>query len=683
MQLTLEEALKKGIEAHKAGRTQEAEQLYAAILNAQPKHPDANHNMGVLAVGMGKLDEALPFFKRALDSNPSIRQYWLSNAEALIKLKRFDEATKNLQIAIKIQPDFLEAHYNLGILQTKNDNLDEAIASYKRAIEIQPNHSAAHYNLGNIYKEKEQYDTALEHYRLAVQAKPDYAMAHNNMGTILKEIGDVTAAIESFERTIDIDGQAVESRCNLAEVLIDNDQLIAAQKIIKTAMTINPSYAPAQQVYSTILMKLCDFRKVIKHSDLALSLGDDASIWASRLFNWIYHPDLSAEEICNEHIRWGEKFSQLGNTSFVDHDKSINRRLKIGYVSPDFRDHSCSFFFEPLFSHHDHTRFELFAYSNVQHEDETTQRFKRYFDTWRSIRNLSDQSAFDMIQKDQIDILIDGCGHMRDTRLHVFAMKPAPVQVTWLGAAWTTGLRQMDYVLFDPHMAPSGTRTSEAVFQLPETWVAYRPGKRAINELVTELPALKNSYVTFGYSGRTERLNYQVFNTWSRLLRKISSARLIMDFKCFSDPETTIYYKDLMEEFGIDTSRVTFRHSSNIFAALGDIDILLDSFPHSGGTMLFDSLWMGVPTITMASRPPVGRIGTSLMMNLNMDEWVVNDEDAYIKKAMSITQALDELALLRSNMRSRMQKSPVMNEGNYATHVEHAYAKMWEDWCKK
>jgi predicted O-linked N-acetylglucosamine transferase (SPINDLY family) len=431
------------------------------------------------------------------------------------------------------------------------------------------------------------------------------------------------------------------------------------------------------------LSYLSDYREVCKYSDTALSLVTDSErpiVWANRLFHWIYHPDLSAQEICAEHIRWGNQFAALGQEGFADHDRTPKRRLRIGYVSPDFRGHTCRFYFEPLFSQHDHTNFEVFAYSSVLHEDEHTQRLKPYFDHWRDIHSLSDEAAAQMIRQDKIDILVDGCGHMMDTRLTVFAYKPAPIQVTWLGSAWTTGLAQMDYVLFDPYMAPEGTAASEQIVRLPRTWAAFRPGERATQSPVKTSPAVTNGYVTFGYSGRSERLNHRVFKAWGRILARLPQARLVLDYKAFVDPKTQAYYKEFLQAHGVDTSRVLMRNSENIFEGLGDIDILLDSFPHSGGTMLFDAIWMGVPTLTVASPRPVGRIGTSLMTNLGLPEWVAQDEQEYEDKAIAFAQDIPALASLRSGMRAKMQASPVMNEKAFAQDVEGAFETMWRNW---
>jgi predicted O-linked N-acetylglucosamine transferase (SPINDLY family) len=316
----------------------------------------------------------------------------------------------------------------------------------------------------------------------------------------------------------------------------------------------------------------------------------------------------------------------------------------------------------------------------VVHEDEHTHRFKSYFDHWRNIIGVSDEGAAELIRKDKIDVLVDGCGHMADTRLAVFAHKPAPIQLTWLGAAWTTGLPQMDYVLFDPYMGPEGTAASEQIMHLPRTWCVYRPGERATQASVKTSPAVTNGYVTFGYSGRTERLNYRVFHTWGRILKRLPQARLILDYKPFNDPKTQTYYREFLQTHGVDTSRVIMRNSENVFEGHGDIDILLDSFPHSGGTMLFDAVWMSVPVITLASARPVGRVGTSLMTNLGLPEWVAKDEQEYEDKAVAFAQDIPALASLRSGMRARMLSSPVMDEKGFAQDMEAAFETMWATW---
>ena len=774
MELTIDEVLKRGVEAHQAGRIQEADGYYAAILKAQPNHPDANHNMGVLVASIGKVKESLPFFEIAVDENPGAVQYWLSYLDSLLNLNLFvqakkvlyqaqanggmgdqfeklDRTIKNrqerlvilpsehpsqhqlqpiielynrgefqltlnriLQLlkqfpksatlhnlcgagyagigqlddaihsygqALKLKPDLAEAYNNLGNAHKEKGDIDGAIGFYTQAINIANDYADAFNNMGTALQELGNLDDAIEFYSRAIKIKPDYAVAHSNMGSVLDAKGDLNGAIDSCRKAISINPNHAVAYNNLGNALKDKGDLNGAIKSYRHALKLKSAFAEARQSYSLTLAYMADWGDVIMHSDLALSIRDDDAIWAGRLFSWIYHPDLSPENICSEYIRWGARFPEKHYAPNMEHERRFDRRLRIGYVSPDFYNHSCRHFFEPLFSCHDHTRFELFAYSNVQHEDRHTLRMKSYFDAWRDIRDVSDQEVFGVIRDDNIDILIDACGHMRDTRLSVFALKPAPIQVTWLGAAWTTGLSQMDYALFDPYMGQPDIETSEQVIRLPRTWAAYRPNDQANGTEVTVLPALKNGYVTFGYSGRTERLNYKVFRTWSRLLERITDARLIIDYRCFADTDTRAYFRDFMFGFGIDMDRVELRYSENIFEALGDVDILLDSFPHNGGTMLYDALWMGVPAISLAGRPPVGRIGESLMSNLGLSDWIAYDEASYVEKAALHSKDFAVLADLRAGMRDRMGASPVMDEKGFAMDVENAYTQMWSDYC--
>jgi len=623
-------------------------------------------------------------YDQAIHLKPNNAEAYSNRGNVLKELKQFDAAIASYEKAIQLKPDYAEAYSNRGNVLKDLKQFEAAISSYDKAIQLKPDYAEAYSNRGNALQELKQYEAAIASYDKAIQLNPGLAEAYSNRGNAQNNFKQFDAAIASYDKAIQLKPDYAEAYSNHGNSLRLMSCLVGALDSATKAIQLDPNLAVAQQTYSSVLAYLSDYRVVIAHSNIALAQAPESSaIWEGHLYTWIYHPDLSTNEIVAEHIRWGERFPMPTEDKFINHQRSVHRRLRVGYVSPDFRGHTCRFYFDPLFSQHDHTKFEFFAYSNVAIEDEHTQRFKTYFDTWRNIYGVSDQNVAEMVQCDQIDILVDACGHMLDTRLEVFALKPAPIQVTWLGAAWTTGLKQIDYALFDPYMGPLGTQASETIVQLPRTWAAFRPSEKAMKTAVASLPALKNGHITFGYSGRSERLNYKVFHAWGKLLQRLPQARLIMDFKAFSDPPTQAYFQKFMSEHGIDVQRVTLRNSANIFEGLGEIDIVLDSFPHSGGTMLFDALWMGVPTVTLASRPPVGRIGTSLMTNLGLPDWVAQDEEGYIDKAVEFATDFEKLAELRAGMRERMSASPVMDERGFARDVENAYTVMWQKWCSK
>ena len=631
----------------------------------------------------GKLIQAKTIYELLVKTNQknSDALHLLGSIEC--QLKNYKHAADLLSKAIGLNPGNPASYTNRGIALQKLKQLTEALINYDTAISLKSNNANTYFNRGVVLKDMQRYDDALESFDLAISLQPDFALAYNNRGVVLFKQEKFEEAIASFDNAIKINSKYAEAYSNRGVSLHRKQHYVSALASIRNALEIDPNLANAQQALATQLAFMSDFKHVSKYSDAALKSANEDDlplIWESRLYTYIYHPDLTDQEICDEHLTWGNDFCKLGQKEFIDHDRTPFRRLRIGYVSPDFREHTCRFYFEPLFACHDHEKVELYAYSGVLREDKYTDHMRQYFEKWRNIVGVSDEAVAEMISLDRIDILIDACGHMSDNRLTVFAHKPAPIQVSWLGAVWTTGLKQIDYVLYDPYMAPKGTIATEKIVHLPQTWAAFRPGEKAINCLVKATPALSNGYVTFGYSGRSERLNYRVFNTWGRILKRVPHARLVIDYKAFSDPMAQAYYREFLQEHGVDTQRLEMRNSSNIFEGLGDIDILLDSFPHSGGTMLFDAVWMGVPVLTLASSRPVGRIGTSLMTNLGLPEWVASDEHEYEDKAVVFAQDITALASLRSGMRARMQASPVMDEKAFALDVEHAFQTMWTNW---
>lgn len=670
-----------GAALDQAGRSAEALLPMQKAVALLPNDAEAHHNLGLVLQDLNRLDEAKASYRQALQLKPNDAGTHYNLGNTLKKLGLMSEAEASYRRALEIEPDHAEAHANLGATLKQLGLLNEAEASYRRALQLKPGYAEAHSNLGNILEKLNRLDEAEASYRRALEIKPDYAEAFNNLGAVLQKQNRPFEAEASYRQALEINPDIAEAHSNLGTTLAETSRLIEAKGSYRRALSIAPEYASAHQNLATASAYLSDFDQAVSESDIALHLDPDAAaIWEQRLYIFSYHPDLTAEEIYAEFVRWGDRFPDPV-TDFSTHDRTPGRRLKIGYVSPDFRRHTSRFFFWPLFANHDHAAVELYAYSNVGVEDEFSAGFKTLFDHWRPIRGMADDEVARMIREDGIDILVDACSHMRDDRLGVFTLKPAPIQVTWLGAAWTTGLKAVDYALIDPYMAPEGTLTRETIVRLPHSFVAFRPPE--VTAEIAPPPCLANGHITFGYSGRTERLNHRTFRVWGEILRQNPAARLILDFGTFADPLAQAHYRQFMARCGMNPDQVTMRNSANIFAGLNDFDILLDSFPHSGGTMLFDALWMGVPILTLASRPPVGRIGTSLMTNLGLPEWVAESEAEYIAKAATLSRDFQALAQLRAGMRGRIQGSPLMDGPGFARGVEAAYREMFEKWAGK
>jgi protein O-GlcNAc transferase len=641
---------------------------------------EAYYNLSKVFVKIGNLANAIITCKEAIKINPQFAEAYSILGSYLREVGDLDESLASCKESLRLKPNLAEAHNNIANTQLDLNLTSSAIEHLMLAIKLKPGMIAAHINLGNAFSKMEKYNQAIIHYENALKINPNTAEALSNLGNCHRELVNYQYALRFYDSAIKVNPKLAEVHANIGFIYKEMGRYAEALVEMSQAVQTDPKSSASNQALAEMLAHLSTWDEVTKYSDLAVTLNDNfGKLWESRLYISIYHPTASEADIFNEHVRWGLRQSQnMLPKSFPKNYSPDGRTLRVGFVSPDFRQHSCKFYFEPLFENYDKNKFEFYAYSNVKCEDQVTAKFKQHFTVWRNIRGVPDSSAFEIIRNDEIDILVDACGHMDGGRTSLFSLKPAPVQATWLGAAYTSGLKEIDYIIFDPHMAPAGTLATEEIFRLPRTWAAFRPGLKASCENVSPSPSLTNGYITFGYSGRSERLNSRVFNTWAEILKRLPKAKLMLDSKVFADIHTQKYYQNILLSHGISQQRLILRCSQNIFQGLSDVDILLDSFPHSGGTMLFDALWMGVPVLTLASRPPVGRIGTSLLMNLGLPKWVAASEAEYIEKA--IEYASDPMALseLRAGMRARMQSSPIMDELGFASDMGVAFIEMWK-----
>lgn len=666
------------------GRLSEAEVYCRRALHLDPHSYLAFNNLGNVFRDRVSLPEAETCYRRALQLSPNFHPAHNNLGAVLHSLDRMAEAEACYRRALELDGSYYLALANLGGVLREVGKLAEAEVACRRALQLSPDLYVAHNNLGNVLLDSGRLPEAEASYRLALARRPDDFLVQHNLGVTFYAAGRLAEAEACCRRSIALKSDFYLSCNTLGSILRDSGRLIEAERFYRLALELKPEYALATSNLATLKGYRSDFSEVKTLCDAAVgqlsSSGKDGrAIREGRLYILSYHPDLSVVDIFSEFVRWGDSQGCAPLPHRHANDATPRRKLRIGYVSPDFRRHTSRFYFEPLFANHDRGKFELFAYSNVQIRDDYTERFARLFDHWRDIAPISDDSAAELVRQDRIDILVDGCNHMRGERLGLFARKPAPVQASWLGSAWTSGLPTMDYVLLDPHIAPAGTLAREEIVRLPHTFFAYRPPDAAAR--IVEAPCVRNGFTTFGYYGRTERLNYRVFGLWGKILAASPNARLVLDFRPFADPETRQYYVDFLRAQGVDVSRVMLRYSKNVWHALNEVDIMLDSFPHSGGTMIMDSLWMGVPVLTMAARPPLGRIGATLMTNMGLESWVAESEQGYLEAALKFADEHKSLDALRRGMRTRLAASPLRDEVGFARAIEWAYLEMWRRWC--
>ena len=669
---------------HLTSRLPEAEASYRRVLELRPDYADVHNNLGALFQQTQRLSEAEASYRRALELNPDYADAHNNLGALLQQAQRLPEAEASYRRVLELSPDDVEPHYKLGILLVEAKRLPEAEASYRRALELNPDYADAHNNLGALLQQTQRLPEADASYRRALELKPDYAEAHYNLGSLLVKTQCLPEAEASYRRALGLRPDYADAYSSLGYLFQMINRPSDAEASYRRALELKPDYAEAHSNLGGILRDCGKIEEAVTGYRRVLEINPDyADVYCNLLFTLNYHPDMSAESIYRVYQEYDALRGIPLRAAWRAHnnDKNPERRLRIGYVSPDFRRHSCHFFLEPLLAHHDKTQVEVYAYAELSKEDDVTTRYKSYVEHWVPTIGMSDEALAERIRSDGIDILVDLAGHTAGNRLLTFARKPAPVSVSWLGYGYTTGLSAIDYYLTDEACAPTG---SEGLFAeqpwriATPAWV-YRPtvGMGEVNGL----PAQARGYITFGTLTRSVRINHRTIRVWSEILRAVPSSRLVIDSLNFQDPAMQERMAAHFAEHGITRDRLEMGFHSPPWDVLRGIDIGLDCFPHNSGTTLFETLYMGVPYITLAGRPSVGRLGSSILQGAGHPEWIAENEDDYVAKAVELARDVVRLSRIRSTLREQMEAGPLRDEAGFARKVEEAYRGMWKDWC--
>lgn len=568
---------------------------------------------------------------------------------------RIDQAIAHYERAISLKPDFVDAHNGLGMALAVRGRNDQAIAHFERALVLKPDYPLVHNNLGSALAMQGQMDQAIVHFERALALKPGDAQIHNNLGNAFRLQGRMGRAVSHHER----------------------------------ALAIIPDYALAHHNLGSALMLQGRIDLAVAHHERAVSLSPHhADSHHSLLLTLNYSSNKESMAIYAAHLDFARRWEAPLARHIQPHrnDRSPERRLKIGYVSADFRQHSVSYFLEPVLSHHDHDRFEIFCYSNHDHEDEVTQRMRSHADHWHRIIGLSGEQLADQIRADKIDILVDLIGHFGANRLLVFARKPAPIQITWLGYPNTTGLSAMDYRLTDGFADPPGMTEhlhSERLVRLPECFSCYRPPADAPE--ISALPARERGYVTFGSFNNQAKITPEVMAVWAKILRSVPGSRLTLKNPAMGEDATQHMVQRVFREQGIAPERLELLgHDPSLGLHLErywSIDIGLDPFPYNGATTTCEALWMGVPVVVLAGKTHAGRVGVSQLSNLGLTALIGRTTEEYITIALQLAADLDRLSALRAELRSCMAASPLTDALRFTRNLEFAYREMWKQWC--
>jgi protein O-GlcNAc transferase len=663
---------------------------YKKSLRLNPAFPDAHINLANTLRDIGKIDEAIDCYQKIIALNPKNAGIFFNLGVAYQEKKQFDEAIDCYQKALALNFKISGIYNNLGLSLQNKELLDEAIVSFKKSLELDPHCSEANYNLGNALKAQGYIDEAISFYKKAIQSNPNYFDAYNNIGVALKDKGQIDQAIACYKKALQLNPNSAESYNNIGIAFYHLGDFQNAISCFKKALTIDANFALAYNALGTVLKDTGQHDKSETHLKHALQIKTDFSIAYSNLLLYMnYNPKYSPQDIYFEHLRFAKQIAEPLSSAILPHtnNPSTSRRLKIGYVSPDFRRHSVEYFIEPFLISHDHYSFEVYCYSDVIYPDKVTERLQQYSDQWRIIIGMSDEKAAELIRKDSIDILVDLAGHTSNNRILLFARKPAPVQVNWIGYPATTGLSTMDYKIVDSYTDPPGMTEQfyiEKLIRMPETFLCYLPERCSPD--IAALPALTSGHITFGSFNNFAKVSPEVLELWTKILQPIPDSHLIMKAKSLSDRSTREYVAELFSLKGISARRIELLswepsargHLENY----NRIDIALDTFPYNGTTTTCEALWMGVPVITLAGKSHASRVGVSLLSNVGISELIAETPDKYIEIAGNLSKDLNRLQSLRNRLRDMMAHSPLTDSKRFTENLENAYRDIWEKWCK-
>ena len=665
------------------GRLERAEEAYRSAIRCNPDDVRAYFDLGKVLRGLGRPEQAEQIYRTAIGIAPQSAEAY-SNLGSILKVRgQLEQAEEAYRTAVGIKPDFAEAHSNLGLVIKDLGRLERAEEAFRTAIRINPGLVEGYLNLGNVLKDLGQREHAEEAYRTAIRIKPDCAEAYSNLGVILQCLGQLKQAEEAYKIAIGIKPDYAQAHYNLGNALRELGRVEQAEKAYATAIRLEPEHARAHSNRGVTLQDLGRLKPAEEAFRTALRIEPEyLEAHSNLLFSLCYNGGHGPLVLLEEARKFGQLVTRKATAAFsawLCPDRPV--RLRVGLVSGDFRNHPVGHFLEATLSRLDPERIELIAYATNNKTDELTSRIVPHFSHWKSLVDLNDEKAARLIHADGVQVLIDLSGHSADNRLPMFAWKPAPIQATWLGYLGTTGVAEIDYLLGDPQATPAENdgHFSESVWRLPEVWGCFTPPDTPL--AVAPLPAPSAGGITFGCFNNLSKMTGQVVALWARVLKAVPGSRLFLKTKQLTDPEIAKITRRRFATHGIEPERLILEGAAPrnvLLEAYNRVDIALDPFPYGGGTTTYEALWMAVPVITLEGSQFLSRCGVSLATASGLADWIAEDEDDYLAKAVMHSRDLKRLAELRGGLREQVLASPLFDAERFARNLESALWGMWE-----
>lgn len=544
----------------------------------------------------------------------------LGNAGLLIKQGDYKGAINILNHLLSISPNNIRALTGLGITYREAHKYGQSISVFEKLVALSPNDSNIRNDLAILYIHVKHSESALKHLKIALSLENNNSNTHTNLGVVYCNLGEIDKSISHYEKALKLDEKNEFAFRNLV-------------------FTLNYSnkYTP-EHVF-----------------DMYLKYGAQ------------YHAD------------------NKSNCNIYSNSRDKSRKIKVGYLSPDFRTHSVAYFIESVLKHHSKEQFDIYGYYNNDIKDDTTYRLMNYCDHWKNIINLSDESVFKAIKNDSIDILVDLSGFTNGNRLSIFSRKPAPIQVSWIGHPNTTGLKAIDYRFTDSIADPlnaSDQYYTEKLIRLPSTFLSYTATKNSPE--ISEAPAIKNKQVTFGSFNNFSKTTPEVLHTWATLLKETTNTCLFLKCGAFNEDLLKTKYYEYFEQQGISKNRIKLSGRNKTqydhLDEYNNIDIALDPFPYNGTTTSYEALWMGTPFITLSGNTHAGRVGSSILTNLDLKHLIAHSTNEYIEIAKELANNITEIIDYKNNLRERLELSPLMDSRSFTKNLEKEYKRIFINW---
>ncbi len=723
--VSLEAALQLALQHYQQGHWAQAEALYRHILQQQPHHAEAlnwlgvcraqqddnvqaidyikqavqlegrnadyQNNLGNLYLRQEDFAAAQVCFERALKSNPKFATAYLNLGVAYKEQQKLKEAVGVLRKAVKFAPQYSKAWYTLGSVYTQQKQLDAAQTAVQKALKLAPNNAEALTAMGNCYREKRQFERAIEYYQKALRIHPEFAEAYKHLAAAQARAEQYADALKSYQKALELKPQA-EFACAVGVLFSEKlYQKTAAREYFKLALELDDSYTDAYNGMAAIDVLRGQIEQALAHYQRAKTLDADNHVaWLNIGFILNY----TVEERLTVWQESQKLRTQYPSSSFpatkARQQCSDKQRLRIGYLSHDFRDHSVAYFMQGIVAQHDQQHFEIFVYYRKQTEDSMSQYLRSLVEHWHHCSDWTHEQCVKQMRKDKLNILLDLGGLTHADLVTIFTQKPAPLQMAYLGYPGTTGLDCMDYRLVDEHTEPPAyaqAYSSERLLYFPHSYFCYQPPESMQHLAIAPPPMLRNGFITFGSFNNAAKISEPTIAAWSAILQQVTDSRLLLKTKIFDDSATQMLFQAHFARHGIAAERLIFQgvivEKTEHFSFYQEIDIALDTYPYNGATTTCEALWMGVPVVSRCGQTHPSRMGLSILSTIGLADLVSDTADGFIRNALDLAHDPTRLQALRLQIRAQMQASPLMQAEAFTRHLEALYQQAWADYCDK